>query len=492
MKLKDLLEANQHHFDTGLSGKAGTEAERDFNKHHATSMYGDKLGTPAEKDTIDFDDNDGAEPGVQDPHNKETDKVERGYEPVGIGVEDDLEESTKSLSMKNLIGELDFRSQAAFDAYAEKHKMRPTTSVNVAGKDTTAGEASKKSKKPKKDKETPKKDNKVDKDKVDLPHTRLNLKPGIHAKGGAGSGRDSDAIAKAKKQLKKDHPDWDSSKINQTARALMAHTRIGKKPFKKKETNADSKKETPSLKHTPTKEDSLEVKAISNFTTLRPKALSDFINKHKLDATAIANFVKKGSLKDRMMIGVALVGNPGNEYEKKVIDKFGEKEEKGNNGGFQTPKRQGNPNVNKHAKSSAEKAGLTPQKLGNDVYKKKMLQAAVEALTDSNYHSEARELIAKIEGKPEWAKKVEYPSMNDPKFKEKMADIRTNGVDSSEYWNHDDDTRNYAIGVSQESGWDGADAADGIAFTLRMNGFHKEADAIQSIFDSKPYMKAKK
>ena len=152
-------------------------------------------------------------------------------------------------------------------------------------------------------------------------------------------------------------------------------------------------------------------------------------------------------------------------------------------------KRPGNPSVNKDTKKKAEEYGITPQKLGNDEYKKAMLQAAVEALTDSNFHSEARELIAAIEGKPEWAKRVEYPSMDDPKFKEKMADIRTNGVDSSEYWGGKDETHEFARKVAASSGWDGVDAADGIAFTLRMNGFHKEADLIQSVFDNKPYMK---
>jgi hypothetical protein len=152
-------------------------------------------------------------------------------------------------------------------------------------------------------------------------------------------------------------------------------------------------------------------------------------------------------------------------------------------------KRPGNPSVNKEAKAQSEKFGITPQKLGNEEYKKAMLQAAVEALTDSNFHDEARELISKIEGKPEWAKRVEYPKMDDPKFKEKMADIRTNGVDSSEYWGGQDGTHEFARKVAASSGWDGVDAADGLAFTLRMNGFHKEADMIQSVFDNKPYMK---
>jgi hypothetical protein len=150
--------------------------------------------------------------------------------------------------------------------------------------------------------------------------------------------------------------------------------------------------------------------------------------------------------------------------------------------------RKGNPQVNIAAKKAAEEAGITPQKLGGE-YKDTMLKAAVESLTDANFHDEARELVSKIEGKPEWAKKVDYPSMDDPNFKEKMADIRTNGVDSSEYWRGDNNSHEFGRKVSQESGWDGVDAADGIAFTLRMNGFHKEADLIQSIFDDKPYMK---
>ena len=40
--------------------------------------------------------------------------------------------------------EIDFKDQAAFDAYNKKHKMRKSTKVNVSGKDTTAGDASKK------------------------------------------------------------------------------------------------------------------------------------------------------------------------------------------------------------------------------------------------------------------------------------------------------------------------------------------------------------
>jgi len=152
-------------------------------------------------------------------------------------------------------------------------------------------------------------------------------------------------------------------------------------------------------------------------------------------------------------------------------------------------KRPGNPQVNKEAKKKAEQYGITPQKLGNEKYKEAMLQAAVSALTDSNYHSEARELVAKLEGKPEWAKRPEYPSIKDPKYREKIAALRQNSADGSIYMNGTGDVDDYGTDVSQASGWDGVQAADAIAFTLRMNGFHKEADTIQSIFDNKPYMK---
>ena len=49
------------------------------------------------------------------------------------------------MNLKKLLNEINFGSQAAFDAYKEKHKVRDTTKVNIAGKETTAGAASKKS-----------------------------------------------------------------------------------------------------------------------------------------------------------------------------------------------------------------------------------------------------------------------------------------------------------------------------------------------------------
>ena len=144
------------------------------------------------------------------------------------------------------------------------------------------------------------------------------------------------------------------------------------------------------------------------------------------------------------------------------------------------PKRQGNPQVNKATFAKAKELGITPQKLGKEEYQKKMAQAAVSALTDANFHSEARELISKLEGKPEWAEKPDFskaPEMGTPEYDEWQKTT----VYSSEYYDADDDTEDLGVSAAQEAGWSGDDAADSIAFTLRMNGFHNLADTIQSV-----------
>ena len=194
--------------------------------------------------------------------------------------------------------------------------------------------------------------------------------------------------------------------------------------------------------------------------------------------------IGKGTVKGIQVYGSDTFVVPDNWNDVKGFDDATEKP-------AEQPKqpRKGNPAVNKEVKGFAEKEGFTPSQLGNQEYKTKMLQAAVSALSDANFHDEARELVAKLEGKPEWAKKPEYPSMDDPEFDEKMAAIRTNSSEASRYMQPDGKTWAFGREVAQKAGYDGVDAADGIAFTLRMNGFHKEADAIQSIFDNKPYMR---
>lgn len=152
---------------------------------------------------------------------------------------------------------------------------------------------------------------------------------------------------------------------------------------------------------------------------------------------------------------------------------------KNNNVSSTTLARKGDPDVNKEVRKLAQKMGISSNKMDKNEYQKKMAQAAVAALTDSNFHSEARELVAALEGKPELAKKPDYPSRTDTNYKEKMAaiDAKYNSVYSSP----DSDAEELGIAASQAAEYSGDTAIDAIAFELRMNGFHKLADKIQSV-----------
>ena len=80
---------------------------------------------------------------------------------------------------------------------------------------------------------------------------------------------------------------------------------------------------TSNTAHVSVKPDSEEVQTIAKLTGVREKFIADYINKHKLDAAALSNFTKKGPLQDRLSVGRAMVGNPGNKFEKELIKKFG-------------------------------------------------------------------------------------------------------------------------------------------------------------------------
>ena len=144
-----------------------------------------------------------------------------------------------------------------------------------------------------------------------------------------------------------------------------------------------------------------------------------------------------------------------------------------------TGDRAGNLEVNKVVRAKAKKLGITPQKLGKEEYQKKMSQAAVAALTDANFHSEARALIAKLEGKPEWAEdpRKSAPDISSPDYDK----WRKSSVYSSEYYDADDDTEDLGVSAAQEASWDGQDALDSIAFDLKMNGFKNMAAKLQSV-----------
>ena len=151
-----------------------------------------------------------------------------------------------------------------------------------------------------------------------------------------------------------------------------------------------------------------------------------------------------------------------------------------------TKERAGNPKVNKVVSGKAKKLGITPQKLGKEEYESRMSKAAVEALTDSNFHSEARKLISILEDKPEW----DSNPMNDPDkpkdvFSKEYDEWRKNTVFSSELYDSAEGTDEIAHLATNQSGWEGETSVDAIAYDLKMNGSKKLAAKIQSIFEGK-------
>ena len=149
-----------------------------------------------------------------------------------------------------------------------------------------------------------------------------------------------------------------------------------------------------------------------------------------------------------------------------------------------TKERAGNPKVNKVVSGKAKKLGITPQKLGKEEYESRMSKAAVEALTDANFHSEARKLISVLEDNPDFAKDPNQ----DPKkpkdiFSDEYDEWRKTSVYGSTFYDSAEGTDDIAHSATGESGWDGIESLDAIAYDLKMNGSKKLAAKLQSIFE---------
>jgi len=149
-----------------------------------------------------------------------------------------------------------------------------------------------------------------------------------------------------------------------------------------------------------------------------------------------------------------------------------------------TKERAGNPKVNKVVSGKAKKLGITPQKLGKEEYESRMSKAAVEALTDANFHSEARKLISVLEDNPDFAKDPNQDP-NKPKdmFSDEYDEWRKTSVYGSTFYDSAEGTDDIAHSATGESGWDGIESLDAIAYDLKMNGSKKLAAKLQSIFE---------
>jgi|11BtaG_2_1085332.scaffolds.fasta_scaffold12564_2 hypothetical protein len=150
-----------------------------------------------------------------------------------------------------------------------------------------------------------------------------------------------------------------------------------------------------------------------------------------------------------------------------------------------TKERAGNPKINKAVNSKAKELGITPQKLGKEEYESRMSKAAVEALTDANFHSEARKLISVLEDNPDFAKDPNKdPNKPDPfKQPDEYDEWRANSVYASTLYDSADGTDEIAHLATNQSGWEGETSVDAIAFDLKMNGSKELAAKIQSIFE---------
>ena len=169
-----------------------------------------------------------------------------------------------------------------------------------------------------------------------------------------------------------------------------------------------------------------------------------------------------------------------------IFDKPEKEEPKGDEPKSEPSKpRAGNPQVNKVVRGKAKKLGITPQKLGKEEYEKRMSQAAVEALTDANFHSESRALIAVLEDNPELAKNPSDDPNKPDMFSDEYDEWKKGTAWGSSFGDSSDGTDDIAHSATGESSWDGQESIDAIAFDLKMNGSHKLAAKIQSIFNEK-------
>jgi hypothetical protein len=173
-------------------------------------------------------------------------------------------------------------------------------------------------------------------------------------------------------------------------------------------------------------------------------------------------------------------------YAKELGQKLKSGKEEPKDGGRpkdSTGGRAGNPEVNKAVRRKAKSLGVTAKQLGREEYERRMKKAAVEALTDSNFHSEARKLIAVLEDKPEWAKDPRQdpnkPDIMSPEYEK----WQSTSVYSSDLYDSAPGTDEIAHAASQEAGWDGVSALDAIAFDLKVNGSKELALKIQNIID---------
>ncbi len=428
------------------------------------------------------------------------------------------------MNLKGILSEIDFATQQAFDNYAKNHQMRPTTQVTVAGKNMTAAQAQSKGTTSKADDKVankvstkafaPKVTNKDVADAKDFFEDTAagqdfarQFKKGFEAdtfkdylkdrlsSGGMRNPRKTqNAIKVWGKMLGVDVTPFISGDVIEDTDAIEAFTERAKVlhsihtgKLKPEQPKAAEKKANV---HKPISAGSVEAKKISHFTGLRDTAVADFINKHGLDADAVGKYVENGKLKDRTDFMTAIVGNPGNPIEKKMIKMFGDvskvAEPKKSEPTSSVKQRPVEKQLEKKVDKISTKFGLNPQKIGKEEYEKRMLSLVHDTLEDANFHGENRAIFASLLGNPKLAERPDYrkaPEFGTPAY-EKWKDKNTiygKGFEAmvSEF----DGVRDAATNITGETGWNGQKSLDAILNKMRKDGSGELADKIQSAFD---------
>jgi hypothetical protein len=185
-----------------------------------------------------------------------------------------------------------------------------------------------------------------------------------------------------------------------------------------------------------------QIKKIAYFTGTRPEAVEDFVSKHALNITKLLKYVEKGGLPQRMELVSALAGRPNNPKQKKIIKQF------------QESVNEVNTRLNKKVKSYLD-AYLKGEKKNSPEHQHAIMLIMKGALTDANFHSEARQLD-KFFPKAKQSKHIGTP----------MEDvIEDKGVD-----------------IAGWAKWDGYDIIDAFSFYTNMvlgGGFGKKLETLK-------------
>jgi len=170
---------------------------------------------------------------------------------------------------------------------------------------------------------------------------------------------------------------------------------------------------------------------IGGLTGLNKDAVQKFVDTHNMDIEAVYQYIKKSKITDRLNFVTAVVGNPGNPFQKRMIKMFAESI------------NEVDAMLNKKVYKLLMKE-LGDLRTGGPNHQFAVMHILIGALRDANFYSDAKKV-------PALFPKAEYEG--DPMGKEDTIDIYE-----------------YDLGpkIANMAQWDGGAIADAIAFYTSM------------------------